>query len=76
MTKTVPRVHIGKMHFDKRDIDGQQGISQRNAGVSERCRIKNNEINAEYELIDRIHLARPEGINFIIFNPAAFTHAE
>jgi 3-dehydroquinate dehydratase-2 len=30
--------------------------------------------NAEYELIDRIHLARPEGINFIIFNPAAFTH--
>lgn len=31
--------------------------------------------NAEYELIDRIHLARPEGINFIIFNPAAFTHS-
>jgi 3-dehydroquinate dehydratase-2 len=30
--------------------------------------------NAEYELIERIHLARPEGINFIIFNPAAFTH--
>lgn len=30
--------------------------------------------NAEYELIDRIHDARGEGINFIIFNPAAFTH--
>ncbi len=30
--------------------------------------------NAEYELIERIHQARPEGINFIIFNPAAFTH--
>ncbi len=30
--------------------------------------------NAEYELIERIHEARPEGINFIIFNPAAFTH--
>lgn len=30
--------------------------------------------NAEYELIERIHLARPEGINFIIFNPGAFTH--
>lgn len=31
--------------------------------------------NAEYELIERIHQARPEGINFIIFNPAAFTHS-
>jgi len=30
--------------------------------------------NAEYELIDRLHDARNEGINFIIFNPAAFTH--
>lgn len=30
--------------------------------------------NAEYELIDRIHDARLEGVNFIIINPAAFTH--
>lgn len=30
--------------------------------------------NAEYELIDRIHAARTEGIDFIIINPAAFTH--
>ena len=30
--------------------------------------------NAEYELIDRIHDAKNEGVNFIIFNPAAFTH--
>lgn len=30
--------------------------------------------NAEYELIDRIQAARREGIDFIIFNPAAFTH--
>ena len=30
--------------------------------------------NAEYELIDRIHDARKEGVDFIIFNPAAFTH--
>lgn len=30
--------------------------------------------NAEYELIDRIHDARKEGVNFIIINPAAFTH--
>lgn len=30
--------------------------------------------NAEYELIERIHDASREGINFILFNPAAFTH--
>ena len=30
--------------------------------------------NAEYELIDRIHDAKPEGVDFIIINPAAFTH--
>lgn len=30
--------------------------------------------NAEYELIDRIHQARTEGVDFIIINPAAFTH--
>jgi len=30
--------------------------------------------NAEYELIDRIHDARHEGVNFIVINPAAFTH--
>jgi 3-dehydroquinate dehydratase II len=30
--------------------------------------------NAEYELIDRIHDAKKEQIDFILFNPAAFTH--
>ena len=30
--------------------------------------------NAEYELIDRIHEARSEGVDFILINPAAFTH--
>lgn len=30
--------------------------------------------NAEYELIDRIHDASKEGVDFILFNPAAFTH--
>ncbi len=30
--------------------------------------------NAEYELINRIHDARKEGVDFIIINPAAFTH--
>lgn len=30
--------------------------------------------NAEYELIERLHDAREEGVNFVIINPAAFTH--
>ena len=30
--------------------------------------------NAEYELIERIHDASQEGVNYIIINPAAFTH--
>jgi 3-dehydroquinate dehydratase-2 len=30
--------------------------------------------NAEYELIDRIHAARDESVDFILINPAAFTH--
>lgn len=30
--------------------------------------------NAEYELINRIHDARKEGVDFIILNPAGLTH--
>jgi 3-dehydroquinate dehydratase-2 len=30
--------------------------------------------NAEHELIERIHAAPKDGIDFIIINPAAFTH--
>lgn len=30
--------------------------------------------NAEHELIDRIHKAHAEGVDFILINPAAFTH--
>jgi len=30
--------------------------------------------NAEHELIDRVQQAAEDGINFIIFNPGAFTH--
>ncbi|MBK1641323.1 type II 3-dehydroquinate dehydratase [Chromatium okenii] len=30
--------------------------------------------NAEYVLIETIHRARADGVQFILFNPAAFTH--
>jgi len=31
--------------------------------------------NAEYELVERVQDARKEGVNFILINPAAFTHS-
>jgi 3-dehydroquinate dehydratase-2 len=30
--------------------------------------------NAEYELVERVQAARREGVNYILINPAAFTH--
>ena len=30
--------------------------------------------NAEYELVERVQKARREAVNFILINPAAFTH--
>jgi 3-dehydroquinate dehydratase-2 len=30
--------------------------------------------NAEHELVSRIHAAREEAVDFVIFNPGAFTH--
>ncbi len=30
--------------------------------------------NAEHELIEKIHAAKKEGVDFILFNPGAFTH--
>ncbi|MCK5896943.1 MAG: type II 3-dehydroquinate dehydratase [Cocleimonas sp.] len=30
--------------------------------------------NAEHKLVDRIHAAQNEEVDFILFNPAAFTH--
>ena len=52
------------------DIDKQlQGAAQQKGH-----HLQALQSNAEYELIERIHDAKQEGINFIIFNPAAFTH--
>ena len=36
--------------------------------------LKSFQSNAEHELIDRIHLASQEGVDFVIINPAAYTH--
>jgi 3-dehydroquinate dehydratase-2 len=38
------------------------------------CSLQDFQSNAEHELIERIHHAKTEGIDMIIFNPGAFTH--
>jgi len=37
-------------------------------------RLQSLQSNAEHLLIERIHAARDEGVDFILINPAAFTH--
>lgn len=37
-------------------------------------RLESFQSNAEHELVERIHRARDEAVDWIILNPAAFTH--
>lgn len=61
------------------DVYGHETLDDINQTLTDICMDKGHHLlslqsNAEYELIDRIHDAKKEGVNFIIFNPAAFTH--
>jgi 3-dehydroquinate dehydratase-2 len=51
-------------------------IEQRSAAVAKELghELTAFQSNAEHELIDRIHRAKGEGVAFIIFNPAGFSH--
>jgi len=58
---------------------GTTTLADINARMTELAHQNNHQLdnfqsNAEHELIERIHRARAEGVNFIIINPAAFTH--
>jgi len=60
-------------------VYGTDTLDDINARLNQRCLDTGHHLltlqsNAEYELIERIHDARREGVNFIVFNPAAFTH--
>lgn len=60
-------------------IYGSTTLSQINEELQYYAESKGHQLsylqsNAEFELIDRIHLARDEQVDFIIINPAAFTH--
>jgi 3-dehydroquinate dehydratase-2 len=61
------------------DTYGRLTLEQINQQLLEQAKARGHHLqylqsNAEYELIDRIQAARSEGIDFILFNPAAFTH--
>ena len=61
------------------ELYGTDTLDDINRRLTETCRQDGHHLlalqsNAEYELIDRIHDAGREGVNYILFNPAAFTH--
>ena len=61
------------------EVYGTTTLEDINLTLSEKARAAGHHLmclqsNAEYELIERIHDARQEGVNFIIINPAALTH--
>lgn len=61
------------------EVYGSDTLESINRQLSEEAHANGHHLlhlqsNAEYELIERIHDASREGVNFIIINPAAFTH--
>ena len=60
-------------------VYGHQTLADINADLQQAAtaaghHLQSLQSNAEAELIERVHDARHEGIDFIIINPAAFTH--
>jgi 3-dehydroquinate dehydratase-2 len=52
-------------------IDRRLAAAGQNAGAS----VMSFQSNLEGELINRVHKARTEGVDFIIINPAGYTHS-
>ena len=57
-------------HTTLADIENTLAQQAQTAGAE----LASFQSNAEFELIERIHKAGSEGVDFIIINPAAFTH--
>ncbi|QID17016.1 type II 3-dehydroquinate dehydratase [Nitrogeniibacter mangrovi] len=61
------------------DVYGRTTLADIHAHMLERCagadvRLESFQSNHEGELVDRIQAAGTEGVDFIIINPAAYTH--
>lgn len=62
------------------EIYGATTLGDINRRLAQLCEQEGHELlnlqsNAEHELVERIHRAAEEGVDFIIINPAAFTHS-
>jgi len=60
-------------------VYGSVTLPQINQALQEQAQAAGHQLsylqsNAEHVLIERIHAARHEGVDFILINPAAFTH--
>ena len=61
------------------EIYGSTTLADIDLGLEQLARERGHHLlhmqsNAEYELVERVHDADREGVNFILINPAAFTH--
>lgn len=61
------------------DVYGSTNLADINTNLQQLAQDRGHHLlamqsNAEYELVERIQDARHEGVNFIVINPAAFTH--
>ncbi|MDR3415073.1 MAG: type II 3-dehydroquinate dehydratase [Nevskia sp.] len=61
------------------EIYGAQTLAEIEAGLAQEAQRLGHELlcyqkNQEGLLIERIHQARQDGVEFILFNPGAFTH--
>ncbi len=61
------------------EIYGFDTLEDIEAQLVARCAAGNHDLacfqtNAEHEMVDRVHRAKQEGVDYIIINPGAFTH--
>ena len=60
------------------DVYGSDTLDDINARITAHapagCDISFVQSNAEHELVDAIHQAKADGIDFIVINPGAYTH--
>jgi 3-dehydroquinate dehydratase-2 len=54
------------------DLD--RWAQEQNLGRTDALSLLHFQSNHEGALIDRVHAARPEGVDFIVINPGAYTH--
>ena len=67
---------LGSREPDKYGTDTLAEINARLAAAAKAAghHLMTLQSNAEYELVERVHEAKREGVEFIVINPAAFTH--